>query len=79
MIGATFFLSGIPWETFMVVTSLASVKTVWDHSQNSVYHVLHHTYPMCNFEQPFFHFWDRLGGTLMHEPPVRKGLAKKVS
>jgi sterol desaturase/sphingolipid hydroxylase (fatty acid hydroxylase superfamily) len=50
----------------MVVTSLGSVSTYADHTltgddeyDRTKFHNVHHTLGWnCNFQQPFFHFWD---------------------
>lgn len=51
------------WCTLVAVTSLASIKTVWDHGLRGTSHALHHANPRVNFEQPFFHVWDVACGT----------------
>jgi len=60
-----FLCARLSWTEFICVTTLANVKTVWDHCsrQRQHHHWLHHTYPRCNYEQPFCDFWDRLLGT----------------
>jgi sterol desaturase/sphingolipid hydroxylase (fatty acid hydroxylase superfamily) len=65
-IAAGFLLLQIPWQSFVIVTSLGSAKTVWDHSHFSQQHALHHARPNVNFEQPFFTVWDRVMGTFAH-------------
>ena len=62
-VAAGFLFLQLPWESFVIVMSLASAKTVWDHSSFSCQHALHHARPTVNFEQPFFSFWDRAMGT----------------
>ena len=66
-VAAGFFVLQIPWQSFVIVMSLASAKTVWDHSLFSKQHALHHARPNVNFEQPFFTFWDRAMGTFAYE------------
>eukprot|EP00929_Paragymnodinium_shiwhaense_P038498 TRINITY_DN2032_c0_g1_i1.p1 TRINITY_DN2032_c0_g1~~TRINITY_DN2032_c0_g1_i1.p1 ORF type:complete len:258 (+),score=22.04 TRINITY_DN2032_c0_g1_i1:55-828(+) len=60
-----FYLSGITWMDFIIVTVLANLKTAWDHAstRKGHHHELHHSKPCYNFEQPFFDVWDRLMGT----------------
>eukprot|EP00929_Paragymnodinium_shiwhaense_P084078 TRINITY_DN44937_c0_g2_i2.p1 TRINITY_DN44937_c0_g2~~TRINITY_DN44937_c0_g2_i2.p1 ORF type:complete len:253 (-),score=47.36 TRINITY_DN44937_c0_g2_i2:362-1120(-) len=60
-----FFLSGISWMDFIIVTVLANLKTAWDHAstRKGHHHELHYSKPCYNFEQPFFDVWDRLMGT----------------
>lgn len=61
----SFYLSGINWIDFIIVTSLANLKTAWDHAstRKGHHHELHHSKPCYNFEQPFCDVWDRLMGT----------------
>lgn len=61
----SFYLSGVTWMDFIIVTSLANLKTAWDHAstRKGHHHELHHSKPCYNFEQPFFDVWDRLMGT----------------
>jgi len=60
-----FYLSGINWIDFIIVTSLANLKTAWDHAstRKGHHHELHHSKPCYNFEQPFWDIWDRAMGT----------------
>eukprot|EP00929_Paragymnodinium_shiwhaense_P008649 TRINITY_DN112607_c0_g1_i1.p1 TRINITY_DN112607_c0_g1~~TRINITY_DN112607_c0_g1_i1.p1 ORF type:complete len:239 (-),score=32.93 TRINITY_DN112607_c0_g1_i1:539-1192(-) len=60
-----FYLSGIAWMDFIIVTSLGNLKTAWDHAsmRKGHHHELHHSRPSCNFEKPFFDIWDRVMGT----------------
>eukprot|EP00929_Paragymnodinium_shiwhaense_P003896 TRINITY_DN10460_c0_g1_i1.p1 TRINITY_DN10460_c0_g1~~TRINITY_DN10460_c0_g1_i1.p1 ORF type:complete len:274 (+),score=68.71 TRINITY_DN10460_c0_g1_i1:85-906(+) len=64
-ITTAFYLSGVTWMDFIIVTSLANLKTAWDHAstRKGHHHELHHSKPCYNFEQPFFDVWDRLMGT----------------
>ena len=63
MVLLVFAITDIGFSSFIVVQTLASVKTVWDHSQYSKHHLQHHLQPFSNYEQPFFDIWDRLLGT----------------
>lgn len=74
LVALSFGAVGLSWECFAMVTILATCKTVWDHSWHSVHHALHHRYPRCNYEQPFFDVWDRLLGT--RAPPT--AVAQKI-
>ena len=58
-----FYLCNISWTSMIVTTTLAAVKTAYDHSVYNTHHRLHHVDPRCNFEQPFFDVWDRCMGT----------------
>eukprot|EP00929_Paragymnodinium_shiwhaense_P048184 TRINITY_DN2439_c0_g3_i1.p1 TRINITY_DN2439_c0_g3~~TRINITY_DN2439_c0_g3_i1.p1 ORF type:complete len:265 (+),score=40.67 TRINITY_DN2439_c0_g3_i1:87-881(+) len=61
----SFYLSGVTWMDFIIVTTLGNAKTAWDHAstRKGHHHELHHSKPCYNFEQPFFDVWDRLMGT----------------
>jgi len=61
----SFYMAGSTWMDFIIVTSLANLKTAWDHAstRKGHHHELHHSKPCYNFEQPFFDVWDRLMGT----------------
>mmetsp|Transcript_37598 Transcript_37598/g.112701 ORF Transcript_37598/g.112701 Transcript_37598/m.112701 type:complete len:139 (+) Transcript_37598:403-819(+) len=63
LIFLTFALTDVGFASFIIVTTLADVKTVWDHSRYSTHHLKHHVQPDCNYEQPFFDVWDRVLGT----------------
>jgi sterol desaturase/sphingolipid hydroxylase (fatty acid hydroxylase superfamily) len=66
-----FYLLGISFPEFIVVTTLANIATVLDHSEELTFfnykkrfHDLHHSkYQNSNFQQPFFTYYDRLFGT----------------
>lgn len=66
-----FYLLGISFPEFIAVTTLANIATVLDHSNELTFfnykhkfHHLHHSkYQNCNFQQPFFTYYDRLFGT----------------
>ena len=66
-----FYLLGISFPEFIVVTALANIATVLDHSNELTFfnykhkfHNLHHSkYQNSNFQQPFFTYYDRLFGT----------------
>eukprot|EP00929_Paragymnodinium_shiwhaense_P048183 TRINITY_DN2439_c0_g2_i4.p1 TRINITY_DN2439_c0_g2~~TRINITY_DN2439_c0_g2_i4.p1 ORF type:complete len:242 (+),score=53.13 TRINITY_DN2439_c0_g2_i4:56-781(+) len=60
-----FYMSGITWMDFIIVTALGNLKTAWDHAstRKGHHHELHHSKPCYNFEQPFFDIWDRAMGT----------------
>lgn len=61
----SFWGFGFGYAEFIIVTCLAVVATVCDHTGESSFHALHHsTYPHCNFQQPFFTYYDYLFGTL---------------
>ena len=69
-IGFIFF--GFSYFEFILVTSLANIATVLDHTDlgkySSKFHYLHHNkYLQCNFQQPFFTYYDRLFGTYKGE------------
>ena len=53
---------------FNIVNSIAYVATVLQHTDlntfHSNYHRVHHEKNVnCNYQQPFFTYWDRLFGT----------------
>ena len=66
-----FYLLGISFPEFIVVTTLANIATVLDHSEELTFfnykkrfHDLHHSrYQNSNFQQPFFTYYDRIFGT----------------
>lgn len=66
-----FYLMKISFPEFIVVTTLANIATVLDHSEEFAklgfknnFHKLHHSkYQNHNFQQPFFTYYDRLFGT----------------
>ena len=63
-----FYFLGISYKEFIVVTTLANIATVIDHtdiiSYKKRFHYLHHSaHQNCNFQQPFFTYYDRLFGT----------------
>lgn len=63
-----FYYLGFSYKEFIIVTTLANIATVIDHtdiiSYKKRFHYLHHTaYQNCNFQQPFFTYYDRLFGT----------------
>eukprot|EP00928_Gymnodinium_smaydae_P001901 TRINITY_DN1067_c0_g1_i1.p1 TRINITY_DN1067_c0_g1~~TRINITY_DN1067_c0_g1_i1.p1 ORF type:complete len:209 (+),score=33.03 TRINITY_DN1067_c0_g1_i1:67-693(+) len=62
LIALSFWLSGVTWLDFVLVTTLGNMKTAWDHAseRRGHHHELHHSKPFGNFEQPFFDIWDRL-------------------
>jgi sterol desaturase/sphingolipid hydroxylase (fatty acid hydroxylase superfamily) len=70
----SFYLSGVTWMDFIIVTSLANLKTAWDHAstRKGHHHELHHSKPCYNFEQPFFDVWDRLMGTRAWPEDIEK-------
>jgi len=59
----TMAMTDVGYQSFIVVTTMANVKTVWDHSVYSHHHYMHHERPDCNYEQPFWDVWDRVLGT----------------
>ena len=66
-----FYLLGISFPEFIIVTTLANIATVLDHSEELTFfnykhrfHDLHHSqYQNSNFQQPFFTYYDKLFGT----------------
>lgn len=80
--GLAYFVSGMSTRQAMILFTLATVKTIDDHSgydipwdpfkkltsNNAHYHNIHHqSWGMkTNFAQPFFTFWDDLMGTRWH-------------
>ena len=67
LIGMTlvFWMCGYRYEEFVVVMTLAVVATVCEHVGEKSFHGLHHsTHPHCNFQQPFFSYYDYWFGTL---------------
>lgn len=70
-----FYLLGISYPEFIVVTTLANIATVLDHSESlaklgfkNKFHQLHHSkYQNKNFQQPFFTYYDKLFDTLAIE------------
>ena len=61
------YLLGFSYKEFIIVTSLAHIATVIDHTSlnyKKQFHYLHHTiYNNNNFQQPFFTYYDKLFGT----------------
>lgn len=61
-----FFVFGLfRFEEFIFVCALAYFKTALDHGFESSLHFLHHKYGHGNFQQPFFHFFDKVNGTFI--------------
>jgi sphinganine C4-monooxygenase len=73
-----FILLGFSFYEFILVTSLANIATVIDHvdfrsysdskiskflSKNNFHYIHHSTHQNCNFQQPFFTYYDRIFGT----------------
>jgi len=64
-----FYLLGISFPEFIIVTSLANIATVLDHSSEFLtykkgFHHLHHSkFQRSNYQQPFFTYYDRIFGT----------------
>lgn len=60
-----FFVTGFFFEEFMIVTTMAVIATVCDHTGGSTFHAIHHTlHPHRNFQQPFFTYYDYMFGTI---------------
>jgi len=61
------YMLGISYKEYIIVTMLANVATVIDHTYinyKNKFHYLHHSqYHNYNFQQPFFTYYDRLLGT----------------
>jgi len=89
---SSFLLNMHPW-TSCVFFSLATLKTVDDHSgynwpwdpfhilfsNNAAYHDLHHygVGKMYNFSQPFYTFWDKLMDTELRVPKEEESKNQK--
>jgi len=67
MLFAGIYLLGISYEEYIIITMLANVATVIDHTYINYkhkFHYLHHSvYHNYNYQQPFFTYYDRLLGT----------------
>lgn len=63
----SFWAFGFGYSEFILVTVMAVMATVYDHTGKLTFHALHHsTHPDCNFQQPFFAYYDYLFGTAYH-------------
>jgi sphinganine C4-monooxygenase len=59
-----FWIFCFRFEEFMIVMALGVVATVFDHTGVNTFHSIHHSsHPNCNFQQPFFTYYDHLFGT----------------
>jgi sterol desaturase/sphingolipid hydroxylase (fatty acid hydroxylase superfamily) len=70
------YLCNLSYVEYCLVTSLAFYFTMREHTftekdlslKTASFHWIHHSYSIKhNFQQPFFHFWDKLMGTYYYQ------------
>ncbi len=64
LLTTSFWLFCFRYEEFIIAMTLGAAASVFDHTGVNTFHSIHHSsHPNCNFQLPFFTYYDHLFGT----------------